>query len=75
MLDWPDMERLRVLAGRAKSGVISLEEKNEVRTIMAKGAPQVADFSWGDLLDVAFMWLGVYSIAKLGRRAAAADAS
>jgi hypothetical protein len=75
MLDWHDMERLRVLAGRAKACVITPEEKGEMRAIMAKGAPTAWDFAWDDLLHVAFTWLGIYAIAKLGREAASAGAS
>jgi hypothetical protein len=75
MLDWKDMERLRVLAGRADRGAITPDEKGEVRQIMAKGTPSAWDFAWDDLLEVAFAWLGVYALAKMGDQAAAADAS
>lgn len=74
MLEWTDMERLRLLAGRAKGGVITPEEKAEVRSIMAKGTPAVHEFAWDDLLHIAFTWLGIYTIAKLGHEAAAASA-
>ena len=75
MLEWQDMERLRILAGRADRGLITPDEKGEVRAIMAKAASSAWDFAWDDLLEIAFAWLGIYSIAKLGWQAAAADAS
>lgn len=75
MLEWQDMERLRILAGRADRGSITPDEKGELRAIMAKGLDTAWDFSWQDLLDIAFTWIGIYSIAKLGAEAAAADAS
>jgi hypothetical protein len=75
MLDWHDMERLGVLAGRADRGSITPEEKGEMRGIMAKAAANAWDFSWEDLLHIAFVWLGIYSIAKLGAQSAAAEAA
>lgn len=75
LLSWQDMERLGVLAGRARQGMITPDEKGELRAIMAKGTPTAWDFAWDELLRIAFTWLGIYSLAKLGREAAAADAS
>lgn len=75
MLEWQDMERLGRLAARAQRGSITAQEKGEMRAIMAKGTESAWDFGWDDLLHVAFAWLGIYSLAKLGAEAAAADAS
>lgn len=74
MLEWQDMEKLRRLAARAQRGSITPQEKGEMRAIMSKGTDLAWDFGWDDLLHVAFTWLGIYSIAKLGAEAAA-DAS
>jgi hypothetical protein len=75
LLEWNDMERLGALAGRAKRGHITPEEQDEVRRIMSKGTPDAWDFAWDDRLHIAFTWLGIYTISKLGAQAAAADAS
>ena len=75
MLDGQDMERLRRLAGRAQRGLITPEGKADMRKLMAKGTDLAWDLAWDDLLHVAFTWLGIYSLAKLGAEAAAADAS
>ena len=70
MFDFRDMERIRELAGKADFGSITIEEKDEMRTLMTLASPAVWDFPWDDLLRVAFTWNGIYSLAKLGRFAA-----
>ena len=75
MLDWKDMERLNVLARKADRSQITPAEKGEMRGLMSKGTPTAWDFAWDDLVDIAFVWLGVYTFTKLGAQAAAASAS
>ncbi|MEK6975200.1 MAG: hypothetical protein AABY18_02525 [Candidatus Thermoplasmatota archaeon] len=75
MLDVLAMERLRQLAGSAGRGTIKPDEKGEVRSILARAAPAAQDLAWPDVLQVAYMFLGVYSIGRLAAETAAADAS
>ncbi|MEA3203161.1 MAG: hypothetical protein QOI63_836 [Thermoplasmata archaeon] len=75
MLEKKDVERITVLARRAKKGTILPAEQEEMRRLLAQYSPKVWELPSEDLLHVAYFFLGIYSIAELAQSPVPADVS
>lgn len=71
MLSKAEVERVIALAGRAKAGSITVQEKGEMRALLSRLSPAAQDFAWPDLMRSTLVFIGMYSVAEM----AAAHAS
>lgn len=71
MLSKAEMDRVIALAGRAHLGTITVEEKGQLRELLARLSPLAQDLAWPDLMRSTMVFVGMYSVAEM----AAAHAS